>query len=308
MASGDNADYYMANDEQIRGTGFDIKFGFIGRPIADSPFRFGLAISTPTWFNLTGNNLVKMDAPYLVGSEIKGKQNEVYTGDFDYRITTPWKFNVSLATTIGQNFAIDAEYEYMDYKGASVRYPDPDAKDYKRREITWGTTYKDRPLGSEIDRYMKGVHTIRIGAEARITNGLFARVGYNYVSSPMTEDAIKNMYIGQDTPEGDSESVINTTGTDYVNLGPINRVTAGLGYHGKHFYADLAFQYQAQKGDVYPFHNFDTDKVDAIWADSSLSDAQKEMKIGAVARVNTLPKQTYDLNRCNVQLTLGYKF
>lgn len=308
MDSGGGADYYMVNDEQIRGTGFDIKFGFIGRPIEDSPFRFGIAISTPTWFNLTGNNIVQMDAPYLEGGVIKGKQDEVRTGDFDYRITTPWRFNVSLATTIGRNFAIDAEYEYMDYKGASVRYPNSDTYNYNWRSTTWGTTYMDRPLDSEMDRYMNGVHTMRIGAEARLTKGLFARVGYNYVSSPMKKDAIKNMYIGQDTPEGDSESIINTTGTEYVNLSAINRVTAGLGYHGNHFYADLAFQYQAQKGDVYPFHNFDTKKVDDIWADSSLSDAQKEIMVGAVARVNTLKPQSFDLNRCSVQLTLGYKF
>ena len=123
----------------------------------------------------------------------------------------------------------------------------------------------------------------------------------------MKDEAIKNLFIGQDTPEGDSESVINTTGTEYVNLSAINRITAGLGYHGKNFYADLAFQYQAQKGDVYAFHNFDTQKIDEINS-SSLSESQKALAVGEVARVNTLQKQTFDLNRLGVQLTLGYKF
>lgn len=308
MEGGGLADYYMANDEQIKGSGFDIKAGFIGRPIEDSPFRFGIAVSTPTWFNLTGNNILDVDAPYLNPStgKIEGKVKQVPTHDFDYRITTPWKFNFSLATTVGQTLALDAEYEYMDYTGASVRYPESNSN-YYRTIGSVGSTYKDRPLASEIDRYMNGVHTFRVGAEARLTKGLYARLGYNYVSKPMKDEAIKNLFIGQDTPEGDSESVINTTGTEYVNLSAINRITAGLGYHGKNFYADLAFQYQAQKGDVYAFHNFDTQKIDEINS-SSLSESQKALAVGEVARVNTLQKQTFDLNRLGVQLTLGYKF
>ena len=34
---------------------------------------------------------------------------------YDYRLTTPWKFNVSMGTTLQNLVAIGAEYEYQDY-------------------------------------------------------------------------------------------------------------------------------------------------------------------------------------------------
>ncbi|MBR1712979.1 MAG: hypothetical protein IJ722_06210 [Alloprevotella sp.] len=285
----------MDNDERISGSGFDMKFGFIGRPVEDSPFRIGLSVSTPTWYNLTGNNVLRTEDPGMDDAgNITTNSGYVPTKDFDYRITTPWKFNVSLATTVEDWLAIDAEYEYKDYKGASVRYPKGYYNyDWSFGNNVFGNTYKDRPLGKEIDKYMRGVSTFRIGLEAKLAKGVFARLGYNYVSSPFKDDAYKNFFIGQDTPDGDSEGIINSTGTEYVNLGAINRVTAGFGYRGKHWYADIAYQFQAQKGDVCAFHVFKQDDSGNIVGDH---------------RTNMLPKQSFDLNRQNVMLTVGYKF
>ncbi len=69
-----------------------------------------------------------------------------------------------------------------------------------------------------------------------------------------------------------------------MNLGAINRATLGFGLRGKHFYADMAYQYQMQKGDLYTFH------------------------LGDDVDRNRLSAKTVDLNRHNVMLTLGYKF
>ena len=40
----------------ITGTGFNVVAGAIIRPFATSPFRFGLSIATPTWYDLTTSN------------------------------------------------------------------------------------------------------------------------------------------------------------------------------------------------------------------------------------------------------------
>ena len=41
--------------------------------------------------------------------------------------------------------------------------------------------------------------------------------------------------------------------TDYMNKDDVNIFTAGLGYHGKHFYADMAYKCRVQSGDFYAF-------------------------------------------------------
>ena len=107
------------------------------------------------------------------------------------------------------------------------------------------------------------------------------------MSSPFSKDAFLNLFPNAGTSYGDSESILYQTGTDYVNLGDINRFTCGLGWHGKSFYVDLAYQYQAQKGDLYFF----------------------QVPVNSTEyRTNALKPQKIDLNRHNVLLTFGFKF
>lgn len=268
--------YNMDNYEDLSGMGVDVKFGLIYRP-EYSPFRIGFSFSTPTFYYLTHNAYLRMVSPYGYTDD-KGNQYDQTTadwevGDYDYNIRTPWKLGLSVATTVGQSLALDAEYEVSRYTGAQVRYPDYDTY--------WGEvapSTRDKHMDTEIDNHLKTVQTFRIGAELRMASNVFLRAGYNYVSSPFKKSAWLNTFTA-------SPSYAYSTNTDYVNLGDINRVTAGLGYKGKHFYADLAYQYQAQKGDVYAFN-----------ATDGQSDA------------NVLQGQKVDLNRHNVMVTLGYKF
>ena len=256
-----NVGYYMNNNERLTGTGFDIKAGVIVRPVKDNPFRIGFSVATPIWYDLTydGNAYAEHtnDAWATYGA------GEKYTEPYDYKIRTPWKFNISAATTIGKIAAIDAEYEYSDFGTASVSYPD----DY------WDSfsSVKDDYVNNEIKHNLKGVSTVRVGAEINFLPNCFVRAGYNYVSSPFEDNATRNLNI-------DGPSPIGAVGTDYVNLGAINRLTVGLGYRVKGFYMDAAYQYQNQEGKVYGFESAN------------------------------LPVQKFDLNRNNFMLTLGYKF
>lgn len=279
--------YYMNREESLKGTGIDVKFGFIFRPIEDSPFRIGIAVSTPTFYDLTEESYVYMNSPFAYTSSdgsvekyhpnARGDENFTEAGfnvgGNDYRIRTPWKIGLSMATTVGNYLALDAEYEVSRYTGASINYPDGDSY------YGFGGRNKDHALNDQIDRWMQTVSTFRIGAEARLADGLYARAGYNFVTSPFKKDAYLDLFT-------ESPSYYYRTNTDYVNLGEIHRVTLGLGYRGKIFYGDLSYQYQHQSADIYAFNYIENgDNV-----------------------TNRLTPVKADLNRHNVMLTLGLKF
>lgn len=275
--SGATGNYDMVNVEELTGTGFDVKLGLILRPIEESPFRLGFSFSTPVFCDLTQNSYLYMRSPYSYtdskGNTYQNTEADGEVGDFDYRIRTPWKVNISLATTVGNWLALDAEYEVSKYTGAQIRYPD-----YNDGYDSFSSSSKDKAQGEEIDACLQAQHTFRVGAEARLAKGVYGRLGYNYVSQAIKDDAFLNLFTS-------SPSYAYSTNTDYVNLGATNRFTAGLGVRGKHFYADFAYQYQKQSGDVYAFHVAETDGL-----------------------TNSLKGQSVDLNRHNVMLTLGYKF
>lgn len=269
--------YYMQNIEQLTGSGFDVKLGFIFRPIEESPFRIGFSVSTPIFFDLNQSTYLYMYSPYSFtdenGNEYPFTEADATIDGYSYRLRTPWKVNISMGTTVGNYLALDAEYEVSRYSGAQVRY-----SDYDDWEYGYSSSTKDKALGDEIDHFLKPVSTFRAGAEVKLSPRVNARIGYNYVSKAFKDDAYLNLFTS-------SPSYYYSTNTDYVNLGAINRLSAGVGYRGKHFYADLAYQHQWQQGEVYAFH---------------IPEPNSE--------VNRLQSQKVDLNRNNFMITVGYKF
>lgn len=279
-ATGTLAPYNMDQAESLTGTGFDAKLGLIVRPIEDNPFRIGFSVSTPIFYDLTANSYVSMVSPYAYtddkGNTYSQTKADYSVNDLDYRIRTPWKINISMATTISNYLALDAEYEVSRYTGAQLRWIDDD--NYLWGDDGYRSSSRDRAMDQEIDAYLNTVQTFRIGAEARIAPKCFLRLGYNYVSSPFKKDAFLNAFTS-------SPAYNYYTNTDYVNLGAINRATVGLGYRGKHCYLDFAYQFQKQQGDVYAFHATD-----------------------GYSMQNLLTGQKVDLNRHNAIVTLGFKF
>ena len=264
--------YLFQNEEKLTGSGFDVKAGVILRPIAENPFRIGLAIHTPTWYELTYESFNYVSVPsYDDDGKVTYSDASDGIQPYDYKVRTPWKFSLAAATTVANKVAIDVEYEYSDLSTASVSYPDYD--DW----YEYGGGNRDYALKEEMKACLKGQSTFRIGAEANLLPGFFLRAGYNYVSAPMKDDAYLNLLV-------DGQSSNYASGTDFVNLGAINRFTLGLGYRHKNFYADFAYQHQAQSGTAYAFRVYD----EALGAN--------------------LAGQEVDLNRNNFMLTLGFKF
>jgi opacity protein-like surface antigen len=227
------------DERKIKGTGFDVKAVVIIRPIEDSPFRFGLSVSTPTWYSLTSSNssLMLNNTPY--GAWDNGVSEESY----DFQFYTPWKFGASIGHTIGTNVAIGLGYEYSDYGASQNRIIDG----YDYYDNAESST--DELMKRNTEKALKGVHNLKAGIEIKPATPLAIRLGYNYVSSAYNTDGVRDMMI-------DSPGVMYASTTDYVNWKGTNRFTCGLGYKAGGFAVDLAYQYSATNGEFHPFQDY----------------------------------------------------
>lgn len=236
------------NDERrITGTGYNASFGIIFRPVDASPFRIGLSVTTPTWYDLKTSNYT-----YLInntkadgGGKLQGDYPNYTTGEsYEFKLFTPWKFGASLGHTVGNYLALGASYEYADYSRLDTRVNDGYDVDY------WGDVYEhsssDEPMNRHTRETLKAVSTLKIGAEAKVMPNLAVRAGYNYVSPMFKKEGYKDGNI-------DSYGSNYSSATDYTNWEATNRYTVGVGYTLGKMSFDLAYQYAQTNGKFHPF-------------------------------------------------------
>ena len=229
----------FGDERKITGTGYDVKAGLIFRPIEESPFRIGLAVSTPTWYELTSENNTAM-----VNQSDMGRWNDGDTKEsYKFQYTTPWKFGVSLGHTVGTSVAIGAGYEYSDYGASKNKIIDGyDAYDVAQSSV-------DGQMKRNTEQVMKGVHTLKAGVEIKPDPTVAIRLGYNYVSAAYNKEGERDMTL--DTP-----GVMYASTSDYTNWKDTHRFTFGLGYKAGPMNIDLAYQYNAMNGDFHPMQNY----------------------------------------------------
>lgn len=217
----DNSTYIINNWYHNSADGVDVKFGAIFRPIEDSPFRFGVSVHTPIWYNLKDYNTFNISGFYDYTIDIASR---------NYNFRTPWKFGLSLGHTVGNMLAIGLEYEFQDF--GSCKYYE-----------TSSNNYFNAGANENIKANLRGTHTVKIGAELKPAPEWAIRLGYNLVTAPLKKQAYQYLDYWND----------EFSETDYTNWGAINRITFGLGYRFKGGYFDLAYQLQLQKGDFYAY-------------------------------------------------------
>ncbi len=269
----------LSDERKITGTGFNIKAGIIVRPIESSPFRIGVSVSTPTWYDLTTSNYTMLQLSNDF-NENYGRYNSGSNGEaYDFSLYTPWKFGVSLGTTFGKYLAVGAVYEYADYAKLNSRVNDGYSYDWYY-DTYWQSSSSDREMNRHTRNTLKGVSTLKLGLELKPLENFSVRVGYNYVS-PMYD---KNGY---------KDGTLNSPGsyyasqTDYTNWGATDRFTAGVGYNICDFSIDLAYQFTKQQGDFYPFTSY-------------YGSTSEDNNICSAVQVNN--------KRHQLLLTLGYHF
>lgn len=186
----------------LSGLGIGGSVGLIYRPV--QAIRVGVSFHLPTTMSLS----VQTESDMY--SKVNGQSYEVLTpasGVVSTKIASPLRSSVSLAGQIGNEGLIAVQYDY-------THAP------------------KDQELGFSP---MEDVHTLRVGAEAQVTRGLFINAGYVYESSFLKEDPIWMLSYNEIRTDMDYRY---TTSTQYYSV--------GLGYRSDAVVAQLAYQYRWQ--------------------------------------------------------------
>lgn len=254
----------MEDSREITGTGFDVKAGVIFRPVEESPFRVGLSVHSPTWYDLTSRNYTALlvDDSNANPNLYNGAGGLSIDNSYDFKLYTPWKFGVSLGHTVGNYLALGASYEYSDYGSIDSRVND--GYDY------YGNTssYSDSEMNRHTEQTLKGVSTLKLGAEFKPDATLAIRLGFNYVSPMYNKYGVKDGTLA-------SYGVSDQSATDYTNWKDTYRITAGLGYRIGKLSLDLAYQYSQTDGTFSPYY----DALDATNVADAVSVSNKRHQL-----------------------------
>ena len=232
------AGYYLDNYKEITGTGYNFSFGIIAKPIQE--LRIGASIMTPTWYTFDHSYQGRTSFTYTPDYDVNARtEGNDYSDNayFNWKLKSPWRFNVGVAAVIGSSAIVSVDYERKAYNDMSVKYGDYDNYGYLMG-------YTDaQPVNQELKTISQGSNTIRVGAEYRITPQLSVRAGYNVETSN-----IKNAY-------KDGYKEISTSGTDpSFSLDKTTQyVSVGLGYRFGNWYIDGTYVHKNRKSNLKPY-------------------------------------------------------
>lgn len=240
-------DYYNLQEyRKIMGTGFNIKFGVIYRPIPE--IRFGAAIHSPSWLGMeqkmentvyslfttkTDPSVAREYQDYYFSSAEYDGFNEPHT--LRYQMQTPWRSVLSFGAVLGKIVILSMDYEYVDYtsikykrplKMTYVEYEDDEYLYDRVRNLSANMDYK--PVNRAIKASYRPTHNFRAGIELRATNFLSLRGGYGHQDSPYKNDR---------------------------KYGKIETISGGFGLNFGILFFDFAYT-QNRKDDQSQFYNY----------------------------------------------------
>lgn len=222
------AEWGIENVQRVSGTGFNVKFGLIFKPVNE--FRLGLAVHSPTWYKLNfisaawvdyGLGQIESDGHYTFDSRIdKNDYDHTQEGYWSRKLNSPWRLMASAAGVIGGRFILSADYVYEAYPSMTV-------------SDGYGVFEE---ISEDVKQYYQAAHELRLGAEFRVTPAFSVRAGYGFKTTAAKERA-RNGY-----------DYIYTSGTQsmYEFDGMRQNFSLGLGYRFGKFYADVAYLHTTQ--------------------------------------------------------------
>lgn len=128
------------------GDGFNMKFGVILRPV--NAVRIGLAVHSPSWYTVSDDYSTQISAQYAGEGNPRTSDSEPYT--YNYRFTSPFKFNGSLALVSSKLGFLSFEYEWKDYSLAKFSSRDYAYSEENERIRTLYGSASNFKLGSEL--------------------------------------------------------------------------------------------------------------------------------------------------------------
>lgn len=168
------------NDLKTTGTGFNLKYGMIYRPI--DMLRIGMAIHSPTFYNLHDEYKSTMQSSFTDASHGDGSVNKSPDGSYDYQLTSPFKAIGSLGVIFGKAGLLGIECEFIDYSTARLRANDYFFGDENNAIETGLTQTVNIKVGGEIKYDML---SFRLG---------YALYGSPYQSGQINEKAYTTSY------------------------------------------------------------------------------------------------------------------
>ncbi len=274
---------YYDNDLETKGTGINVKIGAIIKPV--DCWRFGLAIHTPTWYDMkdiyNGWMATNGEGDGYKPGDVVSAGDPAY--EYNYRFSTPWKYQFSTAYVFGNRGLLSFEYDVDDYR--SMRYYESDDS-YGEDFSTQTQLIKD---------YMQEMQTFRLGGEFRATKRFSLRAGFAHSTSPYKDRVTNQDYIYANDPELMYSS---STKPNYLLQGEADYVCGGFGWRGSVCYLNFSCVHKTQRDKVAAFA--EVPAIDDSDLSYSMSSAAKE---GAYNRPVSLKTKTL-----NFDLSLGFRF
>lgn len=173
------------------GTGVNLKAGLIYMPVKG--LRFGASISTPTWMFLYDEWEEQMSANFSDGYS----QNLTSPlGTYNYKLNSPFRWNIGAAYTFGRFGAVSIDYENVNYSKMRLK------EDYDTDYTYDAFEYENKDIKSGF----KSSNIIRAGVEINASQQLAIRGGFQYYTSGYKYDdtAIKvgSLGLGYNAPSG----------------------------------------------------------------------------------------------------------
>ena len=240
-----DAGYYLDNYKHLDGTGWNISFGLIFKPVNE--LRIGAAIHSPTYWSIDHNYQGSVDysfddANYAPGDNnpLSGNEQTDYAG-FSWRLKSPWRFNVGVAGVIGNSAIISLDYERVAYNDMTIKNAVYDNYGYI------GGYDDNEYMNQDIRNYTKGGNILRVGAEYRVTPQFSLRAGYNYETSNTKDEAA----------DGNLEVVTSGTDPSYSFNKSTQNITFGMGYRVSNWSFDAAYVHGMRKSTLHAYTNYE---------------------------------------------------
>ena len=194
----------MYDKMHTSGVGVNAKIGVIYQPV--SFLRIGAAFHTPTYYGSMKENFEREVATSYSFENQTEKYEYSYDNISKYKLGTPLRAIGSIGFLIAKRAFISAEYEFTDYGMATL---------YSSDNLRYRYNFTEENL--EISKKYRSCHSIRVGGEFTVTNFFLVRLGYGYSTSPFKEGA---------------------------NDGSAHTASGGIGFRGKIFFCDFAYQFR----------------------------------------------------------------
>ena len=215
------------------GVGLNFKLGMQYKPT--TLLRIGMAIQSPTWYNLNDDYSSRLAYAYSTQDESFSGVGESPLGSFKYKYESPWKFTGSIGSVLRLgdiNGFINADIEFIDYTNNEFDFT---AFSNNPVEISY-----TQEVNNAIDNVLGTATNYRLGSEFAYKK-VRVRGGYTISTSPYVDESKT-----------------------------FNSWSAGLGFREDKFFIDLGYRARStQEGytpyiveaenSVEPLANFNTD-------------------------------------------------